>query len=189
MQYKSNLWLSSRHGHTTNSEVSISSSYNKACNQSYVLFIHNLYVSITLDLLSSPQSRMLILCKHHIVKTSACFLHIYLFFLTIFYVFSISYIYMYNILNNNCFSALTSFLCDLTPWLGCLHAAVVLHAILLRNISRSPLSFFDTTPVGRILSRFSKDMESVDNSMPRYISDSIYCLFEVKGLLILLIVF
>ncbi|XP_037921935.1 multidrug resistance-associated protein 1 isoform X7 [Hermetia illucens] len=82
--------------------------------------------------------------------------------------------------------AFTSFLCDLTPWLGCLHAAVVLHAILLRNISRSPLSFFDTTPVGRILSRFSKDMESVDNSMPRYISDSIYCLFEVLATIVVI---
>jgi ABC-type multidrug transport system fused ATPase/permease subunit len=33
-----------------------------------------------------------------------------------------------------------------------------LHAGLLRNVLRSPMSFFDTTPVGRIVSRFSNDV-------------------------------
>jgi len=37
-----------------------------------------------------------------------------------------------------------------------------LHKGLLVSILKAPMSFFDTTPTGRILSRFSKDLYSVD---------------------------
>lgn len=56
-----------------------------------------------------------------------------------------------------------------------------MHNNLLHGVLRTPLLFFDTTPVGRLLSRFSKDIDVVDTSLPREISDTIYCLFEVIG--------
>ncbi|XP_003391152.3 PREDICTED: multidrug resistance-associated protein 1-like [Amphimedon queenslandica] len=40
--------------------------------------------------------------------------------------------------------------------IGSLKASVKLHDGMLSNILRSPMSFFDTTPLGRILNRFSK---------------------------------
>ncbi|CAN8006110.1 unnamed protein product [Ixodes hexagonus] len=50
--------------------------------------------------------------------------------------------------------------------LGCLRAAASFHDQLLRSIMRSPLSFFDTTPMGRIVNRFSRDIESIDKDVP-----------------------
>ncbi|XP_068181608.1 ATP-binding cassette sub-family C member 5 [Antennarius striatus] len=41
-------------------------------------------------------------------------------------------------------------------------AASVLHDKLFRQLLLSPMHFFDTTPLGRILTRFSRDMDQVD---------------------------
>ncbi len=47
-----------------------------------------------------------------------------------------------------------------------LYSARTLHKAMLDCVIRAPMSFFDTTPVGRILNRFSKDVMSVDMSLP-----------------------
>ncbi|XP_015687188.1 multidrug resistance-associated protein 5 [Protobothrops mucrosquamatus] len=49
---------------------------------------------------------------------------------------------------------------------GTLRASSRLHDELFRRILRSPMKFFDTTPAGRILNRFSKDMDEVDVRLP-----------------------
>ena len=49
---------------------------------------------------------------------------------------------------------------------GALRANKSLYANLLHRVFRAPLRFFDTTPMGRILNRFSKDFESVDSKIP-----------------------
>ncbi|XP_039621912.1 multidrug resistance-associated protein 5-like isoform X1 [Polypterus senegalus] len=43
-----------------------------------------------------------------------------------------------------------------------LKATSRLHDLLFEKILHSPMSFFETTPLGRILNRFSKDMDEVD---------------------------
>ncbi|XP_025097264.1 multidrug resistance-associated protein 1-like [Pomacea canaliculata] len=46
-----------------------------------------------------------------------------------------------------------------------IHAARTLHRSMLVRLLRAPMSFFDTTPVGRILNRFSQDMDMVDGEL------------------------
>lgn len=50
---------------------------------------------------------------------------------------------------------------------GTLCAAKFLHNNLLEKMMRFPMSFFDTTPMGRIVNRFSKDVDTVDCDIPR----------------------
>ncbi|XP_078266352.1 ATP-binding cassette sub-family C member 5-like isoform X2 [Rhinoraja longicauda] len=49
---------------------------------------------------------------------------------------------------------------------GTLRASSSLHDELFRKILRGPMKFFDITPAGRILNRFSKDMDEVDTRLP-----------------------
>ena len=48
---------------------------------------------------------------------------------------------------------------------GGLVAGLRMFKAALKSVVRSPLAFFDTTPMGRILSRFSKDQETLDNEL------------------------
>jgi ABC-type multidrug transport system fused ATPase/permease subunit len=45
-------------------------------------------------------------------------------------------------------------------------AAGSLHARLLKAVLTTRLTWFDVTPLGRILQRFSKDTDTIDNSLP-----------------------
>ena len=48
---------------------------------------------------------------------------------------------------------------------GIIKAATSLHNQMLYTIFRSMMSFFDVTPLGRILNRFSKDIDVCDTSL------------------------
>nr|KAF6362437.1 ATP binding cassette subfamily C member 10 [Pipistrellus kuhlii] len=49
---------------------------------------------------------------------------------------------------------------------GTLRAAAILHRRLLCRILMAPITFFDATPMGRVLNRFSSDVACVDDSLP-----------------------
>uniref|UniRef100_A0A3Q3K208 ATP-binding cassette sub-family C member 5 n=1 Tax=Monopterus albus TaxID=43700 RepID=A0A3Q3K208_MONAL len=49
---------------------------------------------------------------------------------------------------------------------GTLRASSKLHDELFHKILRCTMKFFDTTPMGQILNRFSKDMDEVDTRLP-----------------------
>lgn len=57
---------------------------------------------------------------------------------------------------------------SLTVMLGGVLAARVMHGRLLDRILHAPMSFFDTTPLGRIVNRFSTDMDKLDFNIPMY---------------------
>uniref|UniRef100_A0A8C6PZ27 ABC-type glutathione-S-conjugate transporter n=1 Tax=Nothobranchius furzeri TaxID=105023 RepID=A0A8C6PZ27_NOTFU len=50
--------------------------------------------------------------------------------------------------------------------IGNIGAAKKLHFNLLANKLHTPQSFFDTTPIGRIINRFSKDIYVIDEALP-----------------------
>ena len=54
-------------------------------------------------------------------------------------------------------------------------ASKKLHDDVLDSVLRSPMSFFDTTPTGRILSRFSKDLYSIDLELSDYLDFVLLC--------------
>ncbi|XP_069930768.1 ATP-binding cassette sub-family C member 10 isoform X2 [Oryctolagus cuniculus] len=49
---------------------------------------------------------------------------------------------------------------------GTLQAAAALHHRLLHRVLMAPVTFFDCTPTGRVLNRFSSDVACVDDSLP-----------------------
>ena len=51
---------------------------------------------------------------------------------------------------------------NMTSAICCVKACRRLHSALISRILRAPMSFFDTTPRGRVLARFSQDMSRVD---------------------------
>lgn len=53
-------------------------------------------------------------------------------------------------------------------------ASHIIHSNLLHSILRCPISFFDTTPSGRIINRFSQDLSAVDTKIPFYIEMALY---------------
>ena len=46
---------------------------------------------------------------------------------------------------------------------GGVRASRTLHSVLLRHVLRLPMTFFDATPMGRIVNRFSKDTAMADS--------------------------
>lgn len=51
--------------------------------------------------------------------------------------------------------------------LGCIFAAKRLHMYLLQSCLHWPMSLYDTSPIGRILNRFSNDVNVLDNALPQ----------------------
>uniref|UniRef100_A0AAR2LR34 ATP-binding cassette sub-family C member 5 n=1 Tax=Pygocentrus nattereri TaxID=42514 RepID=A0AAR2LR34_PYGNA len=71
-----------------------------------------------------------------------------------------------------------------------LHASSKLHDTMFKRILASPMSFFDTTPTGRMINRFSKDQDEIDAVLPFNMENFLqFCLMVTYTILTVCIVF
>lgn len=67
---------------------------------------------------------------------------------------------------SNCVQAILLTVCALA-------ASRTIHKEMLQKILAAPMSFFDSSPTGRVLNRFLQDLQNIDNFVPNSISDQI----------------
>lgn len=75
----------------------------------------------------------------------------------VYYVFGLAFI--------GALGAFTAFVRDIWIFFGSLTASRRLHNHLLGSVMRARFKFFDVTPLGQIVNRFSKDLEAVDQDI------------------------
>ncbi|XP_027644671.1 ATP-binding cassette sub-family C member 2 isoform X3 [Falco peregrinus] len=69
---------------------------------------------------------------------------------------------------------------------GAMRASRVMHQQLLGNILRVPMSFFDTTPTGRIVNRFAKDIFTIDETIPMSFRSWLSCFMAIISTLLMI---
>ncbi|KAM7285677.1 multidrug resistance-associated protein 1 [Ixodes scapularis] len=68
---------------------------------------------------------------------------------------------------------------------GAIRAASSIHNQLLQSVMRTPISFFDKTSTGRIINRFSRDMDLIDKEVPFLMSMN---LLDIAALALMFVV-
>lgn len=62
-----------------------------------------------------------------------------------------------------------------------------MHDKMLKSVLSSPVRFFDSTPVGRIIQRFSRDVESVDVYLQWSFDSAVHCALQVIVSMVLIL--
>lgn len=91
----------------------------------------------------------------------------------------------FYLVKNAHFTVVAVSLSSLSLYIGAIGASKYLHQTLLNTVIRSPMTtFFDVTPIGRIMNRFSNDINEVDNEIPATLRAFTSCFFGVFNLYI-----
>ncbi|VDK20752.1 unnamed protein product, partial [Anisakis simplex] len=87
-----------------------------------------------------------------------------------------------------CVEGLGFFLSQIFLVISGINASRHLHTPFLHNLLRSPMSFFDTTPIGRILNRFGKDIDVIDQLLPVNFRYFVMCILNVITTLTIIVI-
>jgi ABC-type multidrug transport system fused ATPase/permease subunit len=83
-------------------------------------------------------------------------------------------------------SGLFILLTALTIALATISSSRNLHNLLTSNILRLSVLFFDTNPLGRIMNRFSKDIDALDNLIPHTLRRYLIALSDTISILVVI---
>ncbi|EFN73714.1 Multidrug resistance-associated protein 4 [Camponotus floridanus] len=67
----------------------------------------------------------------------------------------------------------------------CLNSSINLHNIMFSNLLQARMSFFNRNPSGRILNRFSKDIGTIDELLPRIMLEALQMTSVVLAIFIM----
>jgi ATP-binding cassette subfamily C (CFTR/MRP) protein 4 len=67
----------------------------------------------------------------------------------------------------------------------CLKSTKASFGMMLKSVFRSPMSFFQSVPHGRLMNRFSKDISLMDEMLPQIFFDFVQCFFLTVGCILL----
>ncbi|NWI30562.1 MRP6 protein, partial [Sula dactylatra] len=84
--------------------------------------------------------------------------------------------------------ALGRFVSTAAVLLGGVLASHKLFLQLLRNVARSPMVFFEQTPIGNLLNRFSREMDAIDSVIPEKLKSLLGFLFNLLEIYFVIIV-
>lgn len=69
------------------------------------------------------------------------------------------------------------------------NASLAMQDLAVKRVLHAPMSFFDTSPLGRVINRFSKDTDSMDNELSDQSRLLLLSLSSVIGVFILIIIY
>ena len=69
---------------------------------------------------------------------------------------------------------------------GSINASRTLHERLLESVARAKFKFFDSTPLGQLMNRFSKDIETIDQEVAAIAMGLIHCMASITTIVILI---
>jgi ABC-type multidrug transport system fused ATPase/permease subunit len=71
---------------------------------------------------------------------------------------------------------------------GSLRSSRNLHHGMMDTVTHAPMSFYDTTPLGRIVNRFSKDIYTIDETLPGIIGMWMSAIFYCVSIVIIILI-
>ncbi|KAI9189695.1 Transporter of the ATP-binding cassette (ABC) [Blastocladiella emersonii ATCC 22665] len=71
---------------------------------------------------------------------------------------------------------------------GSMRASRYLHDELFRNLLYAKIRFFDVTPLGRIINRLSRDMQTIDRDLARDMVDGLINGYQLASILVMIVI-